>query len=384
MIDYKKLMQYCKTDRQREVLEAVITEQSQSKASVKLGISRGTMSNIMNAIYKHQRKEDNAAYEDAPIGYQVKGVSTLYGANGEIKQQWVKTDRDKEEQEALVRAVIEELKEDVPKHPIVLKDKVNNNDNLLNFYTITDYHLGMFANKEDSGEDWNTETAFGFLVDHFQDMILRSPDAGTSVLNIQGDFMHTDSLKPVTPGHGHILDTDVRFSKLIRVSTNLIRIMMNELIQRSNKVILLIAQGNHDLTSALWLQEVFNMYYENVDTVEVIVDGTGYYCIEHGKTMLVVHHGHRASMGRLGQIVPSLFPKQWGNTTYRYAHMGHYHHKEVKENFGITVEMHPSLSADDAYGVHGGWNSNRGANVITYDSKYGEVSRITTRPQFVN
>ena len=46
--------------------------------------------------------------------------------------------------------------------------------------------------------------------------------------------------------------------------------------------------------------------------------------------------------------------------------------------------MHPSLSADDAYGVHGGWNSNRGANVITYDSKYGEVSRITTRPQFVN
>ena len=110
MIDYKKLMQYCKTDRQREVLEAVITEQSQSKASVKLGISRGTMSNIMNAIYKHQRKEDNAAYEDAPIGYQVKGVSTLYGANGEIKQQWVKTDRDKEEQEALVRAVIEELK----------------------------------------------------------------------------------------------------------------------------------------------------------------------------------------------------------------------------------------------------------------------------------
>ena len=78
MIDYKKLMQYCKTDRQREVLEAVITEQSQSKASVKLGISRGTMSNIMNAIYKHQRKEDNAAYEDAPIGYQVKGVSTLY------------------------------------------------------------------------------------------------------------------------------------------------------------------------------------------------------------------------------------------------------------------------------------------------------------------
>ena len=113
MIDYKKLMQYCKTDRQREVLEAVITEKSQSKASVKLGISRGTMSNIMNAIYKHQRKEDNAAYEDAPIGYQVKGVSTLYGANGEIKQQWVKTDRHKEEQEALVRAVIEELKEDV-------------------------------------------------------------------------------------------------------------------------------------------------------------------------------------------------------------------------------------------------------------------------------
>ena len=105
MIDYKKLMQYCKTDRQREVLEAVITEQSQSKASVKLGISRGTMSNIMNAIYKHQRKEDNAAYEDAPIGYQVKGVSTLYGANGEIKQQWLLLSSTTKKTEMMVMVV---------------------------------------------------------------------------------------------------------------------------------------------------------------------------------------------------------------------------------------------------------------------------------------
>lgn len=48
-------MQYCKqTDK--EVLEAVITEQSQLKASVKLGISRGTMSNIMNANIQTSEK----------------------------------------------------------------------------------------------------------------------------------------------------------------------------------------------------------------------------------------------------------------------------------------------------------------------------------------
>ncbi len=46
---------------------------------------------------EYLRSQAEAAHKAAPDHFHVKGVSTLYGPEGEIKQQWVKTRSDDEE-----------------------------------------------------------------------------------------------------------------------------------------------------------------------------------------------------------------------------------------------------------------------------------------------
>ena len=50
-----------------------------------------------------------------PQGYAVKGVSSLIGADGEIKQQWVKSDIDKEKQEEMMLQVIQAMTDELPR-----------------------------------------------------------------------------------------------------------------------------------------------------------------------------------------------------------------------------------------------------------------------------
>jgi len=49
----------------------------------------------------------------------------------------------------------------------------------------------------------------------------------------------------------------------------------------------------------------------------------------------------------------------------------------------MTTEQHRTIAAPDAYGATGGWLSGRGAKVITYDTQFGEVGRITISPDMV-
>src|SRR5690606_41551875 len=50
-----------------------------------------------------------------PDGYLVKGVSTLYDADGNIRQQWVKSHIDNDRQRQLLAEAIEAMCEDVPR-----------------------------------------------------------------------------------------------------------------------------------------------------------------------------------------------------------------------------------------------------------------------------
>jgi hypothetical protein len=43
----------------------------------------------------------------------------------------------------------------------------------------------------------------------------------------------------------------------------------------------------------------------------------------------------------------------------------------------MIVEQHRTLAPADAYSARGGWLTGRDAKVITYDKRYGEVSRLT-------
>ena len=94
-------------------------------------------------------------YEDiVGEGHVITGKSTLKDAHGNIVMEWTKTSRDKDKALEAAKAAVQELTENIPSVPKIKNPTRRLNKNLLNQYTITDYHLGMMALECEVGEDW--------------------------------------------------------------------------------------------------------------------------------------------------------------------------------------------------------------------------------------
>lgn len=374
----ENLYQYC-TPRQRETLEAIERLGSARAASVELGMNIGGASETYLAVKKKAAKMGYAPAHDftrpVPDGYVAKGVSTYYNAEGKPAGQWVKASLSHQALVDAMREAIDGFKDEILPASVIAAPQACE-EHLCNLYTFTDYHLGMLAWHKEGGSDWSISIAEKTILAALVQMVNQSPNAHTAVLNIQGDFLHTDGKTPVTPASKHVLDADSRFPKIRRSAIRIIRSLVAICLQRHQEVRLIIAEGNHDEESAGWLADLFAVHYEEEPRVTVNDSVLPFYVFEWGVFMLGVHHGHKVKNENLPLLFAAQFPEQWGRTKHREIHCGHRHHRDEKEYNGVTVVQHPTLAARDAYAARGGWIADRAAWAITYHKKYGPVGRV--------
>ena len=374
----EELYKYC-TPRQKQVLEAIERLGSARAAATELGMNIGGASETYVAVKRKAAKFGYSPEHDftrpVPDGYIAKGVSTYYNAEGKPAGQWVKASLSHEALVDAMREAVEGFKDEIP--PVVsINAPAASEEHLCNLYTFTDYHLGMLAWHKEGGSDWNISIAEQTIIAALARMIEQSPKAHTAVINIQGDFLHTDGKTPVTPASKHVLDADSRFPKIRRSAIRIIRSLVTMSLQRHQEVHLIIAEGNHDEESAGWLADLFSVHYEEEPRVTVNDSVLPFYVLEWGNTMLGIHHGHKVKNESLPLLFAAQFPQEWGRTTRREIHCGHRHHRDEKEYNGVTVVQHPTLAARDAYAARGGWIADRAAWAITYHKKYGAVGRV--------
>lgn len=317
-----------------------------------------------------------------PDGYQVKGVSTYYNVDGKPSGQWVKSSADEQRRQEIIQATFDAMANDLPRVDKIVYKGVPIHT-LCNLYTMTDCHVGMLAWHKEGGADWDLKIAERTLTGCFEQMVTSSPEAGTGIVAQLGDWLHFDGMVAATPSSGHPLDADGRFSKIVEVSVRILRRLVDFALARHEKVVVLMAEGNHDLVSSIWLRTMFKALYENEPRVFVIDSELPYYVHQHGETMIAFHHGHIKKNDALPMLFAAQFPTIWGTTTKRYAHTGHRHHVEEKEHSGMTVVQHPTLAARDAYAARGGWLAERQVSAITYHAKWGQVSKITVIPEML-
>jgi len=381
----KELRSYA-TPRQLEYLDAIEVHGSNRKAAKAMGVHRTAVDRTMEALKTKAARHGWSPAHDLthPVapGQRLKGASTLY-KDGKVALQWVKSSADDVAQEAALQAALLAMAEDMPRLAPVVSPIVTA-PHLCNVYTLTDSHVGMLAWHREGGDDWDLKIAEKVLIGCFEQMVMSSPQATTCVVAQLGDFLHYDSaLSAETPMHGHSLDADGRMPKMVKVAIRILRRVIDITLLKHEKVVLLLAEGNHDISSSVWLRAMFSALYENEPRIEVIDSELPYYVHQHGKTMLGWHHGHLKKNDQLPILFASQFPKIWGDTTKRYAHTGHRHHKEVKEHSGMTVQQHSTLAARDAYAARGGWTSERGVEAVTYHTEYGQVGTVTIIPEML-
>jgi len=374
------------TPRQQEYLNALKAAGSVPKAAQQLGVARSTLEQSLRHLKARAASRGHSPQHDmthvVPEGYRVKGVSTYYDNDGKVRGQWVKSKADDAAREQMLRDAYEVLAADLPKvAPMQTPERCISD--LITLYTLTDCHVGMYSWADETGDDWDLDIAEQTLLGCFVEMIKATPDAEVGFINQLGDFLHYDSLLPLTPTSGHVVDADSRYSKMVTTAVRILRRVITMALEKHNKVVVLLAEGNHDLASSVWLRVMFKSLYENEPRVEIIDSPLPYYVYEHGKTMLAFHHGHLKKNDQLPLLFATQFPELWGTTKWRYCHTGHRHHTDEKEHSGMYVVQHPTLAARDAYVARGGWQSNRLVTSITYHKEYGQVVRNTVVPEMM-
>ena len=378
------LFAYC-TDRQREVLEAYDAHGGGAAAAIALNAHRTYPDKVLRDVRKKAARKGYAPghFEQGTApGYRMGKVTVQRNAEGMVERTWERQSPEATDLlEALRDATDAMAGEIVPVAPVAAPTGILSD--LLTLYTFTDYHVGMLAWHKEGGADWDLQIAESMGVKAMAALTAGAPASKRGIVNIQGDFLHWDGLTAVTPGHGHVLDADGRFGKVVDVAIKLIRQLVAQALAKHEHVTLLICEGNHDLASSLWLRKLFAALYENEPRLTVHDSELPYYAIEHGKTLLGFHHGHLRKNSQLPALFAAQFREAWGRCPKVYIHTGHRHHKEVKGETGAEVYQHPTLAARDAYAARGGWWSEREITALHYSARYGYAGANNVTPEML-
>lgn len=368
-------------EKLQAAIDALAEHGTQVAAASALGLSRGAFQDRLRAAARKGLAPGHFENGTAP-GYLMGKVTVQRNATGDIERTWERQSPDQERLQEALRAAVDAMTGEIAPCLPVPMPGVTLGD-LCNLYTYSDFHLGMLAQEEEGGADWDLKIAERTLSGSFAMMVEQSPKAHTAIINVQGDMLHTDGLLPVTPAHRHILDADGRFSRIVAVAIRSIRALVHLALQRHDEVHLVICEGNHDEASSVWLRLMFQALYENEPRVTVNASELPFYIFEWGLTMIGFHHGHKVKNEQLPLLFAAQFPEVWGRTKRRTVHCGHRHHVDEKEYSGVTVVQHPTIAARDAYAARGGWIAERAVQSITYSKRFGQVGRVFVTPEML-
>lgn len=325
-----------------------------------------------------QQRPELGEEMEVPDGHRVKGISALVDSSGRTIQQWIKTAEGKPDILAAVEAIKEKFKDFTPQVPTIPAPTKCDKDKLT-YYPFGDWHMGLHAWGKEAEQDWDLKIANKALRASVGDLYNAVPNSHTAIVLFGGDMLHSDNNENKTARSGNVLDVDGRYPKVLEVSCFLSADVVSMALQRHKRVIVRVLPGNHDEHSAVALAFFLKAYFRANDRVAIDTSPSLYFHHRFGLTLLFATHGHTVKPGDLSQLMAHRLAKDWGETSYRYAHTFHRHHKQqmVTEGGGVITEVHQAPVPQDAYHYGAGYISGRSICAITYHKEHGEVSRDT-------
>lgn len=310
-----------------------------------------------------------------PDGYLVKGVSTYYNKEGKAAGQWVKSTLDRERMEAIVRAELEVLSQSIRGLAPLTPAPARSFADILAVYPFGDPHVGLYAWAKEAGDDFDLDIGRRLTTGAVDRLVSSAPAAQTAVLLLLGDVFHANDQRNVTPGHGHQLDVDSRFVRVLQVGIETYRHAILRALEKHQSVIVKCIPGNHD-PQAIWsLAFTLSAYFANEPRVLVDLDPSKFWYYRFGKVLIGSTHGDTAKHEQLGPIMATDRAEDWGATRHRYWYTGHVHHINVKEFPGVICESFRTLAAKDAYAAGHGYRAGRDMTCIVHHREHGEIER---------
>lgn len=357
-------------DRIQEAINAVNEYGSQRAAAKALGIPRSTFNDLMRKAAKTGK--DGLAIKSIPPGNSIKGVSTLYDADGNVKQQWIKSKPNEISIEDLAEYFKEAFR-DYEGASSIVKSPLNTNSSILTIYPIADLHIGMLAWGAESGVDWDMKIAEDVILQTYAQIIASSqPSEECWLLNL-GDYFHLNDSKNATPGNGHLLDVDSRYQKIIYTGARIMLKLIDMAREKHKIVRVRNTKGNHDLDATVALNVGLHMLYSNERSVIIEDSPKQLWARRFGNNLIGGFHGHTAKSQRAAMSLADEYRNDWGNTRYSTLYHGHFHQEKAEQHGTVRVIGLPTLAARDEYAASSMYGSYRAAMSITWHETRGEI-----------
>lgn len=371
-----ELINYCKTDRQREIIQAVLRAGSNNRASRELNLNRRAVDVAVNRVRDYAAAQGFAPEHDmtkpSPDGFHVKGTSTLYDADGNVSVQWVKTQQDARSRAIALAEACEARFEDIKPLPAIKAPRMGRSD-LLAVYPLGDPHVGLYAWADEAGEDFDSDKARAQICAAVDRLVLVAPDSDTGVILNLGDFFHSDNVTNRTARAGNALDVDTRWARVLDIGIDTMIRVVRRALEKHKRVIVRNNIGNHDEHTSIMLSIALRAFFRNNKRVDIDTSPNPFWYYRHGKNLIGSTHGDRTKPADLPGIMASDRASDWGDTLYRYWYTGHIHHTSKHEFRGCTVESFRTLAASDAWHHGQGYRSGRDMRCIVLHRDFGEI-----------
>ena len=370
----EKYLDYCTTNRQKEVVMAIIEHGSIRSAAKAIGSAYTSVHEIFHKVQKRAalsgKDPENNLDSAVPAGCMLTGTSRMTKEpDGSIL--WTKTKVDDAKRLELLKDAISAMVADVPRAHKSADVGHGTDDDLLTVYPIGDAHIGMMAWGEESGQDWDLKIAEKVFTRVFSKLVAEAPASKRCRIIDVGDFLHSDNLAGVTTAHGNVLDMDSRYGKVIKVAVRVWMHMITRALEKHEFVDVEIVPGNHNDIGSMWARTALSLRYADDPRVH-ITDCEGYYhYYQFGANLIAATHGDKCKPEKLALLMATDVPEMWGTTKYRDWHTGHIHTDTLKDYNGCRVFTHRTLAPEEAYAAKSGYRSGQDSKFYVYHREYG-------------
>ena len=377
----KHLLQFCEIDSQREAVKAVIKHGSRKKAAEALGKNRRTVDRLISRLEEKAARgglspDHDLTHAVAP-GFTAKRISTAYKTDGTVAVQWVIQEQEKRALDQILEEFREGLKDELVGIHEPVQGPESTDDKLMSCYIIGDHHFGMYGWSDETGsDDYDTEIAEQLLSGAVDRLVAISPKSKNAALINVGDLFHANDTTSMTPASKHLLDTDGRFGRVIRIAGRVMKRLVNRMLEKHETVTVVNARGNHDPDAALWINEMLMMYFESDKRVRVLDNFNKFVYFTFGNNLVVTHHGDKIKRQQMYEAITRNLRAEWGACEYVYCWTGHIHHKEAEEIGGMLFESWNVLPPPDAWHAASGYGAERSMSCVVLHEDHGEEARL--------
>jgi hypothetical protein len=304
----------------------------------------------------------------------------LFSVSAKFKQRKVDTDLNLQKE-----VILKELFSQAPNYKPISKtegDVRNYAHGKLLELALFDVHFGKLAHREEVGEDYDLKIASARYEQAIQSLLSRVNLAsiGRILFPVGQDLINVDNLSSTTTA-GTPQDCDSRFHKIIKTVKELLIKTILELSTIA-PVDVVVTPGNHDTQTSFMIGEILEAYFNKDTNVTVFNAPTPRKFYQFGDVAIMYSHGDKEKFNELGMVFAAENPKLWGNTSFRYIHVGHRHCTKLQvmqkdEHQGFQTQIIPSLSSTDSWHAGRAYKSLKQAKAFIYDKKEGQIGEFT-------